>query len=599
MGDMAAETRESKEKQSAEKTANDEAAQREAYDYWGYLLKPDKCGTPKLDRLLKGIADVIASSGLPMRRMWKGLTLAAQSKKFEPSDSPDLTPSQLAAWYRAVGGDYDVLFTETPPSSIAFIYRSLGAFHSLQPSANDDGYSSPAIPALKKQGFVTWQTVQLLLGPQEHVPLLQKSVEQFDVVDPETNEVFLKMLPSKCFPDKPDEAMEEWYEGVAARLRREAEAEAKGARVEDEPRSQADSSGDGSSADEKTGAFKYFEDPMYRKGKPRPTFMRHVSKEQARAGSDHGPMSRVRHMLNPWGRRRSLPPGRYEEDSFSDEDATPIAPNPPSTHRQSNQKRPYAPRRESSLSSTDSDSDFDKPPSRRRTPDLRHHTSHESPVPPKDYFPTYHEQYRPSPQRLPSDRSEGRTPKAPSPAPLYGPTKAPLFATQVAQMQARNYYDRPSMPARASFRPVPAPNIRYASHSTSVSPQHAEPPYLRDHDRYSHRERDALYEGGSSSQTHRRHSSTGDAIYPRERYDRDRDRDIARTRSHDRVKDEWDDRDQDRSRDRRSYDRSREHSRDRDRDRDRDRHRGSHRYVTGVEGGVSGRRYPVMSSNPH
>ena len=58
---MAAETRESKEQQPAKNATNDEAAQREAYDYWGYLLKPDKCGTPMLDRLLKGIADVIVS----------------------------------------------------------------------------------------------------------------------------------------------------------------------------------------------------------------------------------------------------------------------------------------------------------------------------------------------------------------------------------------------------------------------------------------------------------------------------------------------------------------------------------------------------------
>lgn len=204
------------------------------------------------------------------------------------------------------------------------------------------------------------------------------------------------MLPSTCFPDKPDEAMEEWYEGVAARLRKEAEAEANGSRVEDEPRSSADLSGDGSSADEKSGAFKYFEDPMYRKARPRPTFMRHVSKEQARAGSDHGPMARVRHMLNPWSRRRSIPPGRYDDDSFSDEDATPIAPHPPVTQRQSVHKRPYPPRRESSLSSTDSDSD-EKPPSRRRTPDLRDRKSHDSPVPPREYFPSYHEPYRPSP----------------------------------------------------------------------------------------------------------------------------------------------------------------------------------------------------------
>lgn len=63
MGDMAAEAQESREQPPAETAANDEAAQREAYDYWGYLLKPDKCGTPMLDRLLKGIAELIVSGG--------------------------------------------------------------------------------------------------------------------------------------------------------------------------------------------------------------------------------------------------------------------------------------------------------------------------------------------------------------------------------------------------------------------------------------------------------------------------------------------------------------------------------------------------------
>jgi hypothetical protein len=40
-----------------------DAAHREAYQYWGYLFKSDKCGTPLLDRLLKGIAAAIVSGG--------------------------------------------------------------------------------------------------------------------------------------------------------------------------------------------------------------------------------------------------------------------------------------------------------------------------------------------------------------------------------------------------------------------------------------------------------------------------------------------------------------------------------------------------------
>lgn len=46
----------------AHKTNNADAAQREAKDYWGYLIKPDKCGTELFDRLLKGIAQIIVSA---------------------------------------------------------------------------------------------------------------------------------------------------------------------------------------------------------------------------------------------------------------------------------------------------------------------------------------------------------------------------------------------------------------------------------------------------------------------------------------------------------------------------------------------------------
>lgn len=45
----------------AQAAANADAAHREALEYWGYLIKQDKCGTPLFDRLLKGIAEVIVS----------------------------------------------------------------------------------------------------------------------------------------------------------------------------------------------------------------------------------------------------------------------------------------------------------------------------------------------------------------------------------------------------------------------------------------------------------------------------------------------------------------------------------------------------------
>lgn len=524
-----------------------------------------------------------------------------QSHKFEPSESPDLTPSQIAAWYRDVGGNYDLLFKDTPPSSIAFIYRSLGAFHSLQPAPSDDGYSSPAVPALKKQGFVTWQTIQLLLGPEEHVPFLQRAVEQYDVVDPDTGNIFPKILPKECFPDKPDDAMEIWYEGVAARLKKEADDEAAHARIPADPHP----TDDGSSADERNGAFKYFEDPMYRKARPRPGFMRHVSKQQAINPNDDSRGStvtqRVRHMLNPFNGRKKSMPGRYESDSLSDEDRTPIASQPPAMPRYGLHKRPHPQRRASSLSTTDSEDDEGRPPSRRRTPDLRERRSHE-PMAPREYFPTYYDGHSPHQQQqhYPAQRPSSKaTSPQPHPHPTYGPTKSPLFATHVAQkqMEARNYYDRrPSMPPRTTYRPVPVPqNARYSSAAASVSPPN--PPYARDYHRDRHesssRDRDrgpdtVSYDMSTGTGTRSRHRrrSTEDATYPRERLD------AARTRSHDRVKDEWDDGDS-----------SREGSRERSGDRDRGGGGRVHRYAVereregGVQGGVSGRRYPVAAGN--
>jgi hypothetical protein len=504
----------------------------------------------------------------------------SQSTTFEPSDSPDLTPSQLAAWYRAVGGDYGVLFTDTPPSSIAFIYRSLGAYHSLQPAPSDDGYSTPAIPALKKQGFITWQTIQLLLGPQEHVAFIQKSLELFDVIDPQTKTAFPKVLPSTCFPEKPDETMEEWYESVATRLKREAEAEeARGPHTENHPgvRTSTDMSGDGSSADEKQGAFKYFEDPMYRKARPRPAFMRHVSKDQVRDERERATTSRVRQFLHPFTRKKSHLPGRYGDD-YSDEDATPIATHPPSAPRYPSHKRPHAPRRESSLSSTDSDSD-DQPSSRRRSPVHSDRRPAPRPLSPHEYFPKYREAPRYSPQHVPAEKVDNRHSSAP-PHPVYGPTEAPLFATHVAQLQARNHYARPTLAPRSSYRPE-QPSVRYGMHSTPVSPPHgAEPAYAPHRDSYRSREGDG-YDHSAHAQRRR---STEDSAYARER-ERDRERDNGRTRSHDRMKDEWNGRERWGSR---------EHSRDRRHEREGERRHGSHRYVSGVQDGVSGRRYPVV-----
>ncbi|KAI9796201.1 MAG: hypothetical protein M1833_006452 [Piccolia ochrophora] len=171
--------------------------------YWGYLINPDKTATPLLDSFLTGLAKYI-NAGL------------------EPKNTDCLTPEKLAAFYRAVGGDYDALFLQSPHSTLSFIYQSLGCAHSLQPSS--DEFAPPSIPALLPRGFVRWQTIQLLLEPEEHVPYLQEACRKFDILNP-TGTLFPKDLPKEAFPLVADEEMIQWHNGVFESLERQAQAE--------------------------------------------------------------------------------------------------------------------------------------------------------------------------------------------------------------------------------------------------------------------------------------------------------------------------------------------------------------------------------------
>ena len=70
-----------------------------------------------------------------------------------------------------------------------------------------------------------WQTIQLLLDPDEHVAYLQQALKRFDVVNPAASEVFPKALPREAFPAVPDEEMTKWHERVSELLEKEAESE--------------------------------------------------------------------------------------------------------------------------------------------------------------------------------------------------------------------------------------------------------------------------------------------------------------------------------------------------------------------------------------
>ncbi|OQD62436.1 hypothetical protein PENPOL_c012G05913 [Penicillium polonicum] len=165
---------------------------------WGTLINPDKSPAPLLEQLCLGIAQLMSS--------------------FDTNGTTDITPERLATFYRRVGGNYDPLFLETKGQALSFIYQSLGCFHSLQPPANP--YEPPSIPSLLPNGFVRWQTIQLLMDPDEHSVYLQNAVNLWDIADV-NGEIFPKTIPRDAFPSEPDPEMLEWHEGVSRRLERD------------------------------------------------------------------------------------------------------------------------------------------------------------------------------------------------------------------------------------------------------------------------------------------------------------------------------------------------------------------------------------------
>ncbi|KAK2861387.1 hypothetical protein FQN49_004247 [Arthroderma sp. PD_2] len=190
-------------------------SQQSARDFeWGYLIQADKSPAPRLEQLCLGLAGVISD--------------------LDPSSSTkELTPEKLAAFYRAVGGNYDSLFLNTPSPSLSFIYQSLGCFHTLQPTKS--AFEPPSIPALLPHGFIRWQTIQLLLCPEEHAPFLQRAVEMFDIVDAHDGFLLPKTIPASAFPTHPDPDMVKWHEAVSNRLELESAETTPNARPSNDP----------------------------------------------------------------------------------------------------------------------------------------------------------------------------------------------------------------------------------------------------------------------------------------------------------------------------------------------------------------------------
>ncbi|KAL6904772.1 hypothetical protein GGI43DRAFT_381173 [Trichoderma evansii] len=168
---------------------------------YAYMFETDRSPTKQFDALLRAIARFIVT------------------ELGDPCDQ-HLTPKKLAAFYKAVGGDYDSLFLETPHSTISYMWHVTGCQHSLQPTEND--YDPPSIPALTPRGFSRWEAVEVLLGPEEHVPFLQYAVQHWNLRHPETGQVFPPDLPASVFPSQPDQEVDRWHKTCADKMRDDA-----------------------------------------------------------------------------------------------------------------------------------------------------------------------------------------------------------------------------------------------------------------------------------------------------------------------------------------------------------------------------------------
>ena len=69
---------------------------------------------------------------------------------------------------------------------------------------------------------MNWQSIEILLGPEEHVPFMQYAVRNFVILHPETGERFPPELTIEAFPLVPDPVIVKWHSDCAERLRRRA-----------------------------------------------------------------------------------------------------------------------------------------------------------------------------------------------------------------------------------------------------------------------------------------------------------------------------------------------------------------------------------------
>ena len=109
-----------------------------------------------------------------------------------------------------------------PHSSLSYIWQVTGCQHSLQPTDNE--YAPPCIPALTLRGFSRWESLEILLEPEEHVAYLQFAVKNWALKHPDTGESFPAELPRAVFPAESDKDVDLWHKSCSEQLNHEAAA---------------------------------------------------------------------------------------------------------------------------------------------------------------------------------------------------------------------------------------------------------------------------------------------------------------------------------------------------------------------------------------
>lgn len=251
------------------------------------------------------------------------------------------------------------------------MWQVTGCQHSLVQPPNKD-YSPPTIPALSLKGFSRWEALEILLGPEEHVPFIQYAVRNWSLKHPVTGEAFPADLPVSVFPAQADTDVDKWHKSCAAQLWQEASTEERAEECGREQQQQQQR-GRGSSPEKQEPKFTYVhvKPPSYPSPPPPTSRGEHVRPGQGgrplythvpRHGS--GPHARQE---RPQERPRESPSGMHDgrRRSFSDI-PSPTAPQEPAypykaapyidptrrpTHQQ--QRRHSQPRHFSSESSED------------------------------------------------------------------------------------------------------------------------------------------------------------------------------------------------------------------------------------------------------